>query len=449
MLIGLVWLLATTLLLCFSYNIAMLVIARIFQGMSAAMAWTVGLALLVDSVPKNRIGQATGWTSTALTLGILLGPLIGGIVYDKAGNYAVFGICYGLVVIDIIFRLAIIEVKDAKKWLSKDVSSSQMADQSIAASQLSASPAQEDPATAIASSSNLPNKDPGALEQGAKNKSGRAADDAFALTGRNGILGLLKKPRLVCAVFGTLMQAATQTAFDAILPLEVRDVFHWNSIGGGLIFLPLIVPTFLGPVAGNLSDKHGPRWYLFAGFLFCVPFFVCFRFVTENTINHKILLCGLLVAIGIGQALQVAPLMAEISWAAEEGREGESGDEATSEESGASSGGEAVAAVPYAQAYALYNIAFSAGAIVGPLLAGMVRESAGFGTVGWSLALINGFTALVVANWSGGPPLHRLWMEKNKARSAEAAGSNPAPSPPIEAGEKPVDNVRQAEPASR
>ena len=212
---------------------------------------------------------------------------------------------------------------------------------------------------------------------------------------------------MLCALFGVIIQSTTQTSFDAIMPLEVHDLFNWNSLGGGLIFLPVILPSFLGPVVGSLSDKYGPRWFAAGGFLLSVPFFVCFRFVTENTINHKVMLCGLLVAIGIGQALQVAPLMAEISWAAEEGRE--------DDETGA---------VPYAQAYALYNISFAAGAIIGPLLSGMVRESAGFGTVGWALAILSGFTALVMLNWVGGAPLYRFREGMKRNSSKEAVDSS-------------------------
>ncbi len=406
MLVGLVWLLAATLLLCFSTNIAMLLIARILQGLSAAMTWTVGLALLIDSVDKNHIGRATGWTSTALTLGILVGPLVGGIVYDRAGNYAVFGICFGLIGIDIVLRLIIIEVKDARKWVPAESDSTVTPEPAapVTASEVSAEQDTKvaDPTSSISQAS----KEPGPLEEGFDSNGRRRSKGAFSIAGQNGILGLLKKRRLLCALFGVIIQSSLQTSFDAIMPLQVHDIFHWNSLGGGLIFLPVILPSALSPLVGSLSDKYGPRWFTAGGFLFAVPFFVCFRFVTENTINHKVMLCGLLVAIGIGEALQVAPLMAEISWAAEEGRDDDDD------------------AVPYAQAYALYNISFAAGAIVGPLLSGMVRKSAGFGTVGWVLGLLSGFTGLVMLNWVGGAPLYSFRKGLKRNNSKEAVDSS-------------------------
>ncbi|OAA79637.1 Major facilitator superfamily domain, general substrate transporter [Akanthomyces lecanii RCEF 1005] len=407
MLVGLLWLLAATLLLCFSTNIAMLLVARILQGMSAAMTWSVGLALLIDSVDKKHVGRSAGYTSTALTLGILLGPLIGGIVYDRAGNYAVFAICFGLIGIDIVLRLIIVEVKDARKWISPEPEP--VATPEFAATKTAGEVGAEQDATVTdpTSFTSQATREPAALEDGVGGNGRRRSKGKFSIAGQNGILGLLKKRRMLCALFGVIIQSTTQTSFDAIMPLEVHDLFNWNSLGGGLIFLPVILPSFLGPVVGSLSDKYGPRWFAAGGFLLSVPFFVCFRFVTENTINHKVMLCGLLVAIGIGEALQVAPLMAEISWAAEEGRD--------DDEAGA---------VPYAQAYALYNISFAAGAIIGPLLSGMVRESAGFGTVGWALAILSGFTALVMLNWVGGAPLYRFREGMKRNSSKEAVDSS-------------------------
>ncbi|KAJ6780749.1 hypothetical protein PWT90_04624 [Aphanocladium album] len=426
MLVGLVWLLASTLLLCFSTSITMLLIARILQGLSAAMTWSVGLALLIDSVDKKHVGRATGWTSTALTFGILLGPLIGGIVYDRAGNYAVFGICFGLIAIDVALRLVIIEVKDAKKWLPKEPASTEAPEASIATKAPEVSPSQPVAFASQSPSVDQTSTEPGALENGlSSNETRKPKARTF---GENGIIGLLKKRRMLCALFGVVIQAATQTSFDAIMPLEVHDLFGWNSIGGGLIFLPIIIPTLIGPIVGHFSDKYGPRWFTASGFIFSVPFFVCFRFVTENTINHKVMLCGLLFALGIGEALQVAPLMAEISWATEDGRDDTDED---------------AAAAPYAQAYALYNISFSLGAIIGPLLSGMVRQSAGFGTVGWSLAILNGFTALIILNWVGGAPLYRFreGMKRNSSKEAvasiTAAASNTELAQPTDSTAKP------------
>lgn len=86
-----------------------LIIARGLQGLSAAAVWVVGLAIVSENVAPDRVGEAMGHTTIALTWGFLLGPLIGGLVYEKVGYYATFTVPAGLIVVDIFMRFAMIE----------------------------------------------------------------------------------------------------------------------------------------------------------------------------------------------------------------------------------------------------------------------------------------------------------------------------------------------------
>lgn len=57
---GLVALLGATLMLALGQNIATLIIARILQGTSAAVVWTVGLAMVMDTVGPENLGKVIG-----------------------------------------------------------------------------------------------------------------------------------------------------------------------------------------------------------------------------------------------------------------------------------------------------------------------------------------------------------------------------------------------------
>ena len=59
-LIGLTALLLDTLLLFLGQNVAVLVVARVLQGISAAVVWTVGLALVLDTVGPDNLGKTIG-----------------------------------------------------------------------------------------------------------------------------------------------------------------------------------------------------------------------------------------------------------------------------------------------------------------------------------------------------------------------------------------------------
>jgi MFS family permease len=56
----------------------------------------------------------------------------------------------------------------------------------------------------------------------------------------------------------------------------------------------------------------------------------------------------------------------------------------------------------YGQAYGLFNVAFSAGFMVGPLWGGYVNEKAGWGIMVGSLAGLAGVSVIPVAIWTGG-----------------------------------------------
>ena len=56
-----------------------------------------------------------------------------------------------------------------------------------------------------------------------------------------------------------------------------------------------------------------------------------------------------------------------------------------------------------AQAYALFNLAFSGGCLVGPVWGGLVNQRAGWGTMTWTLGLLAFTTAIPTFLWVGGP----------------------------------------------
>lgn len=391
MLGGLILLSGSTVFLCVANSIAMFLVGRVLQGLSAALTWTVGLALVVDTIDARHVGMAMGWIGAATSFGVLIAPLLGGVVYGKGGYYALFAMCFGLLAVDIFLRLAIVEVKDAKKWLGS-------------ADELAAGPpdAQEPASTETEGGDSIrPHIEPssGDAEKGRSPGSdvyeaGTPSTQRGILTALGPLLGLLRRPRLLAALWGTLIHAVIQTSFDSTLPLLVETTFHWDSIGAGLIFLPLVLPSALGPLVGAFGDRYGPKWFAATGFAVATPFLVCTRFVEENSMEHKVMLCGLLVGVGVAIVLVFGPLMAEITWSVVG-----DGDEVNDEVR--------KSVAPYAQAYGLYNVAFSGGAMLGPIMGGLIRDEVGWPTVGWVLGLVTGVTAMTQAVWVGGPLIFR------------------------------------------
>lgn len=102
---GLFGLACANLLYCFANGFMMLIMARVLQGISAAITWTAGLALLADVFPDpEERGKSMGIALSGQAIGTLLGPAIGGWLYQWQGYQAPFLFATLLVLIDGFLR---------------------------------------------------------------------------------------------------------------------------------------------------------------------------------------------------------------------------------------------------------------------------------------------------------------------------------------------------------
>ncbi|KAI1455290.1 MFS general substrate transporter [Annulohypoxylon moriforme] len=416
LLIGLVALAASTLLLCFGNSIGLLVLGRLLQGFSAAIVWSVGCALLVDTM-KSAVGVALGYLGISMSVGLLIAPVIGGSVYSAAGYYAVYYIAFGVIAVDILLRLVMIEKKVAKQWINEDEDSSSPVTEAVQQDiEAAASPVDLNRVNSVGENSirvatqepapqggNQLQQDDNEKQEGVAINTDQESITPTTKSSRgHPIRILLKSPRLLAALYGLLAQSGIMMGFDATLALFVQRTFDWNSTAAGIMFLAMFVPAFISPLVGWLSDRYGAKWPSFFGFCLCVPFLVCLRFVTQNTIQHKILLGFLLAPLGIALSFANVPLMAEITYVIEDiaakvpGIFGEKG--------------------VYGLGYGLFTMAFALGGTIGPLWAGYVVESAGWGTMTWSFAIWAASGAVVIFFWLG--------AEVNRTEGAEETTTN-------------------------
>lgn len=82
---------------------------RIFQGVSITFTWTVGFTLAVETVKDQRSEATTGISSLGINLALLLGPLFSGVIILHLGYYSTFAFAFGVVFLDVLWRLASVE----------------------------------------------------------------------------------------------------------------------------------------------------------------------------------------------------------------------------------------------------------------------------------------------------------------------------------------------------
>jgi MFS family permease len=404
LLLGLLALAGATVMLCVGKTIALFVVGRLLQGLSAAVVWSVGLALLVDTLGRN-IGVAMGYVSIAMSAGLLISPTVGGALYAGAGYYPVYYLAFAIIFCDIVLRLVLIEKKVAKQWITDEDYEARNAMKLGGGADngnglLAASDVEKGGISGDSAAEGDVERGPAlpAVPQAATARP--AACNAKACKpARHPYWELIKSRRVLAALAGTVFEAGAMFSFDTVVPIFVKDTFHWNSTAAGLIFICIMVPGLAAPLVGKLADRYGARWPSFAGFAAAVPLLICLRFVTDNTIGHKVLFGALLVLLGLALCFSNTPLMAEITYAIEEkearrpGMWGEKG--------------------VYGIAYGLFTCAFSLGGFVGSLMSGYLVAGPGWGTMTWALSIWCAAGGVIVLFFLGGSTEKRKALQED------------------------------------
>ena len=102
MIAALALLAGTTLLFAFAQSLPMLFIARMLQGAADAMTWVVGFALIADLYGESERGRAMGLAMAGSTLGVIIGPTLGGWLYEIGGMRLPFFVVACLAALDLV-----------------------------------------------------------------------------------------------------------------------------------------------------------------------------------------------------------------------------------------------------------------------------------------------------------------------------------------------------------
>ncbi|GAM90798.1 hypothetical protein ANO11243_088430 [Dothideomycetidae sp. 11243] len=412
LLLGLLALAGATGILTIGNSITILIVGRALQGVSAAVVWVVGLALVADTVGSEGVGEAMGYLGISMSVGTLVSPLVGGVVFKKAGYFAVFAVSFGLLAIDIILRLTLIEKSVAEQWLVKeDNDSVHEQDEPATIERIATRPKLKAAGPSSDSVTALPS-----LHNETHSQDGDSVQDSVSIPTERKLptmLILLKSRRLLSSCIGCMVQSIVLTAFDSTVPIFVHKTFHWDSVGAGLVFLPLALPAFIAPVVGAISDRYGPRYLTAGGFLAVAPLEILLRLITHDSLEQKVIFLVLLTLLGVSLTFALIPVMAEVTYCVEsvvkqhpKGFFGANG--------------------AYAQAYGLFNMAFAAGSMLGPLLGGLIVQSAGWGTASLVLGILSGVWAFPTWYWTGGSwgRQRRLKKEKKESRRSPSQRSH-------------------------
>ncbi|MCJ1404224.1 hypothetical protein MMC11_007449 [Xylographa trunciseda] len=372
--LGLVSLGTSTLCFALGSTIPVLLIARLLQGLSSAIVFTIGNALVLDVVGLDGIGKASGYTSMSITMGILSGPVAGGFIYDHAGYFAVFIPAFVLIVIDIVLRfMIIIEKRVPEVPTSVDSSKlttppTEVIDDSDTTHEIGRTQADKSgQSTSVDSHESSCNGEEEPLLPKARARSGGPK-----------ILILLSSARFLVAIVCLAMVNSFTTGFDGVLAVYVHDTFDFNATNSACLFLILALPALLSPISGAFTDVFGTKLPAIGGLLLLTTTLFLLRLIQRGIASPFVKLGVMMLCTGISVTLLNPAFIKESAAAVRE----------IELESPGIFG-------PYgakAQSYGLLSCAFAGGSMVGPLYAGFIR-----GRFGWSMmSLVMGILSSIL-----------------------------------------------------
>ena len=353
--LGLVLLLVSTLVYASASTLPLLFLARTLQGAAAAIPWTAGLTIIAEQYSGMERYRRFTQVFSATSIGTLVGPALGGILYTWRGFEAPFLFVAALTAFDAALTLAVFAgIAHARKVHLRSLTS-----------QLVASPSPSGTRTTTVQ---------------------------------------LAYRRVAAALLITSAGALLLALLDPTLPVLLSEQYGLIPLTIGLVFGAMTVLFILvQAVVGVVLKKYNSGTALFFG-LTIGPLALVLVGVSA-TLAHVLVALGILA---FSFAFLLTPALELLTQTAQQAVEQVKRDNIASRSRSARARNNAEKEVlPYGRLYAAYNVAFSVGMLVGPILAGVAVTA-----LGWTLGLaLTGFALfflylpLSLRMYFGSPPV--------------------------------------------
>ena len=301
--IGMALFIVSTFLCATASSGMMLVIFRIFQGISGGMVFGISVAIVTSVFPAEERGRALGINMAAGFIGLTAGPFIGGVLTEHLGWRSIFYISAALFLVS--FFLILWKLKgewSEAKGEKFDITGSVVFIISMTLLLYGF--------TVLVESSVL------------VFVIGRAIIEipgyAFFIVGLIGVsffiwwearakspifnIGLFKKNRVfVFSNLAMLIKYCAAFAISFLMSIYLQYIHGYSPKEAGLVLVVIsVVIVFVSPIAGRLSDKYEPRKVAALGMTFSFVAVLLLTFLNDGTPLWFILIALVLSGLGVG-----------------------------------------------------------------------------------------------------------------------------------------------------
>ncbi len=275
-----------------SPTISALIGFRVIQGLGSVMILALGAAILVEAFPPDERGKALGLIGTFVSVGVVIGPMVGGVLISAFDWRAIFfvNLPVGLVGMWMVSRfVAATPPRGGQRF---DYPGAALLSLALLALSLGLTSGQ---ALGYGSWIVLALLGSGLLLVAGFVAVERRSDDPMVP------LGIFREPLLtVSIVTGFLAFVAVASTFF-LLPFYLEEVLGFDLLRTGLALsvAPLVL-GFVSPLAGSWSDRIGVRRLTLAGLVILAATYVGFQTLSVDTTFLTFSLLAIPLGAGIG-----------------------------------------------------------------------------------------------------------------------------------------------------
>ncbi|KAL4957078.1 MFS general substrate transporter [Aspergillus filifer] len=358
-----------TALTAWSTTLAILIIGRLLQTLAGSIIWIAGMAILGNSVGSERLASAFSFCTLFVSAGALSGPAISGALFEVASYSVAWSSSFVVIIVGAIFQCLLIEPPVLHPSENRSPRDADTASDTLNDSTDNDETADTDSLLPSPGTPRYPGSSYDSIPKVSEYVSD-SASSSIAIYWR-----MLRKRRVATALTADVLFAVIIASFEATIPLHVREVFGWESLQSGLMFLLLQAPALILVIpAGWLKDRIGMHMPATVGFLAMgpclwllgVPGQMSFEWASDRQAGEAIYITTL-VGIGICRTLILGFGGVEVMRGA---------NKLSAEIPGIFGAGDG-----YSRAFAMSNISWKLGMFLGPLLSGFLTESVGYYTM--------------------------------------------------------------------
>ena len=278
-------------------DVSWLIGFRVLQAIGAVLILALGAAILVEAFPPHERGKSLGWIGTTVSLGIITGPVLGGILISSFNWRAIFFINIPVGVVATILALRYVPRTKPPRGQRFDIAGALLMSIALFSLSLALTLGQDagfgSPLIVTAFAASL------------------VAAVAFVLVELKVDspmlqLRLFRSPMLTVSVVSGFLAYSCLAATFFLLPFYLEGVLGFDVGQVGLLLgaAPLMVGVF-SPISGTLSDRLGIRRLTLFGLVLIAASYIGFiTFDVDTTAIHYLMIA---VPLGIGVGVFNSP----------------------------------------------------------------------------------------------------------------------------------------------